>query len=306
MAAKFNRNLALLFGAQGQVGHELQQALAGIWTVVPLDVPDIDFSRPESMRAVVRGHRPEFIVNAAAYTAVDKAESETELALIVNAVTPGVLAEEAEALGATFVHYSTDYVFDGCKPSPYIESDVPNPLSAYGRTKLAGERAVRICKKHLILRTSWVVGVHGHNFIKTMLRLAGERDALRVVDDQIGAPTSAALLSKVTAGILAQMATQPPTETRWGLYHLTTKGETSWYGLARHVIARAIAMGLPLRVKLEGITPIGSVDYPTPAVRPTNSRLDTSKVRSTFAVELPDWKTAVDEVLDRILPAMKA
>ncbi len=306
MAAKFNRNLALLFGAQGQVGHELRQTLAGMWTVISLDVPDIDFSRPESMRAVVRDHRPDIIINAAAYTAVDKAESETELAFTINAVAPGVLAEEAEALGATFVHYSTDYVFDGRKPSPYVEIDTPNPLSAYGRTKFAGEQAVRVCKKHLTLRTSWVVGVHGHNFIKTMLRLSSERDALRVVDDQIGAPTSAALLSKVTAEILSQMAMQPPTDTRWGLYHLTTKGETSWYGLARHVIARAIAMGLPLKIKLEGITAIGSIDYPTPAMRPANSRLDTSKLCSTFNVELPDWETAVDDVLDRILPAMKA
>jgi dTDP-4-dehydrorhamnose reductase len=306
MVAELNNCVTLLFGANGQVGYELRQALAGSATLIPLDVPDVDFSRPDTLRAIVRGHRPDIIINAAAYTAVDKAEGEAELAFAINAEAPGVLAEEAEALGACMVHYSTDYVFDGHKTTPYIEKDTPNPLSTYGRTKFEGEQTVRVCQRHLTLRTSWVIGVHGHNFIKTILRLASERDALRVVNDQYGAPTSAALLSKVTAGILSQMVTQPATDARWGLYHLSAKGETSWYGLARYVIARAIAMGLHLKLTPEAITPVGTMDYPLAATRPANSCLDSSKLRSTFVLTLPSWQTGVDDALDRLIPAMKA
>ena len=305
MATKLSDCVVLLLGAQGQVGHELQQALGGGAAVVSLDVPDVDFSQPDTLRAVVRHHRPDVIVNAAAYTAVDKAESETKLARLVNAVAPGVLAQEAQALGACMVHYSTDYVFDGRKPSAYVETDTPNPLSVYGRTKHEGDQAVRFCKRHLIFRTSWVVGTHGHNFIKTMLRLARDQNVLRVVDDQFGAPTSAALLSKVTVEVLSQMATQPPTDARWGLYHLTAKGKTSWHGLACHVIARATAMGLPLTVKPEAITPVATADYPLPATRPANSCLDTSRIRSTFVPKLPSWESGVDDVLDRLIPAIK-
>jgi dTDP-4-dehydrorhamnose reductase len=304
MGAEVSRRVALLFGSRGQVGHELQLTLAASATVI--SVPDVDFSQPDSLRAIVRQHQPDIIVNAAAYTAVDKAESETELAFVVNAVAPGVLAEEAEALGACLVHYSTDYVFDGRKSSPYDETDMPNPLSAYGRSKREGEQAVRLCRRLLTFRTSWVFGAHGHNFVKTVLRLAGERDAFRIVDDQFGAPTSAALLAKVTERILRQMAGQPSSDARWGLYHLVAGGETSWYGLARHVVARAGAMGLPLRATLEAITPIATGDYPLPATRPANSRLDTSKLRSTFVLTLPDWATGVNDVLSRLIPAMKA
>ena len=306
MATKSSRPVALLFGAQGQLGHELRQALPELSTLISFDVPDVDFSEPNSLRAVVRRHRPDVIVNAAAFTAVDKAESEVELAFTINSVAPKILAEEAEALGACMIHYSTDYVFDGCKSSPYLEIDAPNPLSVYGRSKLEGEQAVRICKRHLTFRTSWVIGVHGHNFIKTMLRLAGEREELRVVDDQVGAPTSAVLLSQTTAQILSRMVTQAPTDARWGLYHLTAQGATSWYGLARHAITRATAMGLPLRVKPTTLTPITTADYPLPAARPANSRLDTSLLRSTFALTLPKWNVGVDDVLDRLLPTMQA
>ena len=295
----------LLLGANGQVGNELRHTLPALGSVVALDVPDIDFSRPESLRDVVRAHRPRIIVNAAAYTAVDKAESDSELAFTINAVAPGVLAEEAEALDACLVHYSTDYVFDGRKPSPYVETDATGPLSVYGRSKLEGERAVQACEKHLTLRTSWVIGAHGQNFIKTMLRLAGERDALRVVADQVGAPTSAALLADVTAKALSHMAERPANDSRWGLYHLTAAGETSWHGLARHVIARAGAMGLPLKTKPEAVLLITTAEYPTPATRPANSRLDTSKLRSAFAVTLPDWTVGVNAVLDRLIPEMR-
>lgn len=304
MATETGRRIVLLFGARGQVGHELREALAEANTLI--SSPDVDFRNIDSLRAVVRQHRPDIIVNAAAYTAVDKAESEVELAFAVNAIAPSVLAEEAEALGACMIHYSTDYVFDGRKPWPYVETDTPNPLSVYGRSKLDGERGVDVCKRHLTFRTSWVIGSHGRNFAKTILQLGGEQDTLRVVDDQIGAPTSAALLSKVTAMIVRQMESRPASDARWGLYHLTAKGETSWYGLARHVIVRAIAAGLPMRVKPNAITPVTTADFLLSAMRPANSCLDTFKLCSTFGVTLPAWEIGVDDELDRLLPAMKA
>lgn len=305
MADEMSRGTVLLFGANGQVGNELRRTLRALGTVVALDIPEVDFSRPESLRDVMRAHRPRIIVNAAAYTAVDKAESESELAFTINAGAPGVLAEEAEALDACLVHYSTDYVFDGRKQLPYVEVDAPNPLSVYGRSKLEGERAVEACKKYLIFRTSWVIGTHGHNFVKTMLRLAGERDTLRVVADQIGAPTSAALLAAVTAKTLSQTAERLPGDSRWGLYHLAAAGETSWHDLARHVIARAGAMGLQLKTKPEAVAPISSAEYPTPATRPANSRLDTFKLRSAFGLTLSDWTVGVNDVVDRLIPEMR-
>ncbi len=305
MADEMSRGTILMFGANGQVGHELQHTLTALGQIVTLDVPEVDFSRPDSLRTMVRRHRPRIIVNAAAYTAVDKAESASELAFAVNAAAPGVLAEEAEALDACLVHYSTDYVFDGRKASPYVETDAPNPLSVYGRSKLEGERAVQACKKHLIFRTSWVIGTHGSNFVKTILRLAGERDSLRIVADQLGVPTSAGLLAEVTAKILSQMAERSPDDARWGLYHLVAAGETSWHGVARHIIARTSALGLPLKAKPESVAPIATADYPLPAMRPANSRLDTSKLRSAFALTLPDWTVGVNDVLDRLIPEMR-
>jgi dTDP-4-dehydrorhamnose reductase len=291
----------LLLGANGQVGHELQRSLAPLGAVTALDFPEVNFAEPELLREIVRKLRPAIIVNAAAHTAVDKAESEPALAEALNARAPGVLAYEAQLLGAILLHYSTDYVFDGTKDGFWTETDAPNPLSVYGRSKLAGEEAVRACARHVTFRTSWVIGAHGNNFIKTMLRLACERDSLRVVADQYGAPTSAALLADVTAAILTQMKTAPAGDSRWGLYHLVASGETSWHGLAQHLIGYAAAHGAGLKARPETVSPIGTADYPTPATRPANSRLDTSKIRGTFGVNLPNWTVGVNDVLDRIL-----
>ncbi len=291
----------MLLGASGQVGHELRRTLASLGQVIGLQRPGADLSAPQSLRAIVRELRPQVIVNAAAHTAVDQAEREPELARTINAVAPGVLAEEARALGACLVHYSTDYVFDGLKNTPYDESDVPNPLSVYGRSKLSGERAVaEACARHLILRTSWVVGAHGANFLKTILRLAAERDSLRVVADQHGAPTAAALIADVTARALETLVQASERDARWGLYHLVAGGETSWHGYARHVIGRARELGMALRAAPDAVAPILTADYPTPAKRPTNSRLCTARLRAAFAVELPDWRQGVDQVLEQL------
>ena len=291
----------LLLGCNGQLGYESQRTLPALGMVEACDFPEIDFSQPECLRALVREVRPDVIVNAAAYTAVDKAESEPDKAHLINAVAPGVLAEEAAALDAILVHYSTDYVFDGTKAGAYVETDPTCPLSVYGRTKRDGEIAAARCPRHLVFRTSWVVGAHGKNFVKTMLRLAGGHEALRVVADQFGAPTSAKLLAEVTAVVLNRMRGAPASDPRWGLYHLVAGGETSWNGLARRVIARASAAGLPLKTRPEHVVEIATADYPTPAKRPANSRLETTKLRTAFEIAPPDWTEGVDEVLDRIV-----
>lgn len=294
----------LVLGANGQVGHELPRTLHRLGQVIALDRSGANLSDPESLRQVVREHRPHAIVNAAAYTAVDRAESEPELAMTINAVAPGVLAEEARVLGACLVHYSTDYVFDGRKDAPYDECDAPHPLSSYGRSKLAGERAVAAAGgQHLTLRTCWVVGVHGANFLKTMLRLAAERDTLRVVADQHGAPTTASLIADVTADVLQVMLAASDGDKRWGLYHLAAAGETSWHGYARHVIGRARELGIPLKAMPDSVAAIPTADYPTPAARPANSRLDTTRLRKTFAVRLPDWRHGVDHMLEQLRAA---
>ncbi len=291
----------LLTGKNGQVGFELQRALAVLGEVVAIDSEDCDLADEAAIRRVVRAIRPDVIVNPAAYTAVDKAESEQALAQAINARAPGVLAEEAKALGALLVHYSTDYVFDGSKAGSYLESDTPNPICVYGSTKLAGERAIAAsCPRLLILRTSWVVGAHGGNFAKTMLRLAAERESLSVVADQFGAPTSAALLADLTAHLVRQ-AQQMPVDFAYGLYHAVAGGETNWHAYACHVIERARAAGKHIRVELDAIKPIGTADYPTPGKRPANSRLDTRLLRDTFGLHLPDWKIGVDHILDQIL-----
>ncbi len=291
----------LLLGANGQLGHELRRTLADLGQVIGLQRAGADFSAPQSLRAIVREHRPQIIVNAAAHTAVDRAEREPDLARTINSVAPGVLAEEAQALGACLVHYSTDYVFDGRKNTPYDESDVPNPLSVYGRSKLSGERAVaEACVRHLILRTSWVVGAHGANFLKTILRLAAERDSLRVVADQHGAPTAAALIADVTARALQTLVQASERDARWRLYHLAAGGETSWHGYARHVIGRARELGMALKAVPEAVIPISTAEYQTPARRPANSRLCTARLRAAFAVELPDWRQGVDQVLEQL------
>ncbi len=291
----------LLTGKNGQVGFELQRALAPLAQIIAVDHGQCDLANGDALRQLIRDLRPGIIVNPAAYTAVDKAEADRETAFAVNAVAPGILGEEAAKLGALVVHYSTDYVFDGNKDSAYTETDTPNPQSVYGLSKWQGEQALTASgARHLIFRTSWVVGAHGSNFARTMLRLAMERDSLGVVADQFGAPTSAALLADVTALLLRQ-AMREPGAFPDGLYHLTAGGETSWHAYACHVIETARAAGKPVRVAPMAIKPIATTDYPTSAKRPANSRLDTRKLRDTFSLTLPDWKAGVDHILQQIL-----
>ena len=292
----------LLFGKGGQVGWELQRSLAPLGDVVTLDHDSTDlcgnFADLPGLAATVRQVEPDVIVNAAAHTAVDKAESEPDLARTLNALAPGVLADEAQKLGAWLVHYSTDYVFDGSGEVPWRETDATGPLSVYGQTKLEGEQAVARCVRHLIFRTSWVYAARGGNFAKTMLRLAKERTQLNVIADQIGAPTGAELLADVTAYALRTVQIRPDLA---GLYHLAADGETSWHGYACHVLERACALGCPLKAGPAEVLAIDTVDYPTPAQRPLNSRLDTTRLRAAFGLHLPHWKTPVNRMLDEIL-----
>ncbi|PKO54374.1 MAG: dTDP-4-dehydrorhamnose reductase [Betaproteobacteria bacterium HGW-Betaproteobacteria-2] len=292
----------LLFGCNGQVGSELQKSLQPLGKVVALDMTSSefcgDFTKPEAIAETIRRVKPDVIVNAAAYTAVDKAESEPELAFLINAQTPDILAQEAEKIGAWLIHYSTDYVFDGSGVQPWKETDTPNPLNVYGTSKLQGERNIAAkCSKHIILRTSWVFAAQGANFAKTMLRLAQERDALSVVDDQIGAPTGAKLLAELTANIIPKVMHDASLA---GLYHAVAAGETSWYDYARFVIDCARKQGIEIRVKDENILPVGSDQFPAPAKRPANSRLDTSKLQQAFDIKLPDWQSGVEELLGDI------
>ncbi len=293
----------LLLGKNGQVGWELQRSLAPLGELVACDFDSpgdlkADFSQPESLRALVRSVRPHIIVNAAAHTAVDKAESEPDFARALNATAPGVVAEEAAALGATLVHYSTDYVFDGSGTQARDEDAPTAPLSVYGRTKLEGEERVRQSGcTHLILRTSWVYAARGGNFARTMLRLAAERESLKVIDDQIGAPTGADLLADVTALALQRLQTQPALA---GTYHCVAGGETSWHGYARHVIAWAHANGQPLKTQPEAVHAIPTREYPTPAQRPLNSRLSTARLQAAFGLRLPHWQAGVERMLAEI------
>jgi dTDP-4-dehydrorhamnose reductase len=289
----------LLLGKDGQVGHELCRTLPALGRVVPLDRPEIDFERPDTLAELVRGEAPDVIVNAAAYTAVDRAEAEPDRARLVNADAVAALAGAADRLGGLLVHYSTDYVFDGTKAGPYVETDVPAPLGVYGATKLAGERAAAAAGRHYVLRTSWVHGVHGANFVRTMLRLAREREELRVVDDQTGAPTSAALLAEVTATLIGR-ATRPASAPATGVYHLVPRGHTTWHGFARFILERARDRGLPLRVQPEAVQPIPSSAYPTPARRPHNSRLDTAKIAAALGITLPAWQDDAAPVVDAL------
>ena len=291
----------LVTGANGQLGFELQRALAPLGEVVACGRDACDLSNPDSIRAAIRAAKPDMIFSAGAYTAVDKAESEPDLARAVNATAPGILGEEAAKLGALVFHYSTDYVFDGTKPSAYREEDATNPLGVYGKTKLEGEKALAASgAAHLIFRTSWVFGAHGKNFIKTILRLASSRDELRIVADQFGAPTGAALLADASSHIAARYRRDGRENFPLGLYHLTASGETSWHSFAWHIVARAVAANSPIQATPERILPITTPEYPTPAARPANSRLDTSKFRAAFGLQLPDWTHGVDQVLDVI------
>jgi len=292
----------LITGANGQLGFELQRALAPLGEVVACGRDTCDLSNPDSVRDAVRAAKPDVIFSAGAYTAVDKAEAEPDLAHAVNAIAPGILGEAAAKLGALVIHYSTDYVFDGGKTAAYVETDVTNPLGVYGQTKLEGEQALIASNPvHIIFRTSWVIGTHGKNFIKTILRLAASREELRIVADQFGAPTGAALLADTSAHIAIRHLRERGMDFPFGLYHLAAGGETSWHGFARHIVAKAAAAHANLQATPERILPITTPEYPTPAARPANSRLNTSKFRSAFGLRLPDWKMGVDQVLDVLL-----
>ena len=294
----------LLLGKNGQVGWELQRALAPLGDVVALDFDSpgpltADFSQPESLAATVRAVAPQIIVNAAAHTAVDKAESEPAFARALNATSPAVLAREAAALGAWLLHYSTDYVFDGSGSTPWVEDSPTGPLSVYGLTKLEGEQAIRASGcRHLILRTSWVYAARGGNFAKTMLKLAKERDKLTVIDDQIGAPTGADLLADLSAHMLR--TAQQRAELA-GTYHAVAQGKTSWHGYARHVIEFARAAGQPIKVAANAIAPVPTSAFTTPARRPANSRMNTQKLQQAFGLVLPPWQTGVERMLTEVM-----
>ncbi|EKU82862.1 dTDP-4-dehydrorhamnose reductase [Massilia timonae] len=289
----------LLLGKDGQVGWELQRALAPLGELRACGRGEADFAVPESLRALVRDVAPDVIVNAAAYTAVDRAESDRDAAHDCNAVAPGVLAEEAAALGAWLVHYSTDYVFDGSKEGAWVETDAVNPLSVYGQTKVDGEERIRASgAMHLILRTSWVFAPRGGNFAKTMLRLAKERDSLSVVADQHGAPTGAELLADATALALHRIAALGADARRLsGTYHVAASGSTTWHAYATHVLAQAQEHGAVLKVAPDAVQPIATSAFPTPAMRPANSRLDCSKFCASFGLVLPDWRHHVNRMI---------
>lgn len=290
----------LLLGKNGQVGFESQRALAPLGEVIAIDYPDCDLTNPDSIRKAIRDCRPDAIVNAAAYTAVDRAEAESDIASAINARAPAVIGEEAARIGARVVHYSTDYVYDGTKPGPYTEADATGPLCVYGLTKRDGDEALAASgAAHFIFRTSWVFGSHGANFVKTMLRLAAERDRLNVVADQVGAPTPASLIADITAQVLAQTKFRP--ELPSGVYHLAAAGETSWHGFAQAIIRGAVARGVALRMLPEAVRAITTAEYPLPAKRPANSRLDATHLQTTFGLCLPHWQTGLDHVLSEIL-----
>jgi dTDP-4-dehydrorhamnose reductase len=293
----------LLFGKGGQVGWELQRSLAPLGELIALDVDSRqqcgDFTRLDDIAQTVRAIAPDVIVNAAAYTAVDKAESEPEQVRTINALAPGILARESRKLGSWLIHYSTDYVFDGSGSKPWVETDPTGPVSIYGSTKLEGEEAIRASGcHHLIFRTSWVYAARGDNFAKTMLCLAQERERLTVIDDQIGAPTGADLLADVTAHTIRTALQQPELS---GLYHLVAGGETSWHGYACFVLNLARQAGIELKVAEENVIPVPTSAFPLPARRPLNSRLDARNLQTTFDVHLPLWRTGVARMLTEIL-----
>jgi len=300
------RKKILLLGPNGQVGWELQRSLAPLGELVALDRHSTeteggcgDLTQLEALRQTVLAMRPDVIINAAAHTAVDKAESEPELARTLNALAPGVLAQAAHSVGALLVHYSTDYVFDGTGTAPWTEAAPTSPLSVYGRTKLDGERAIQASGcRHLIFRTSWVYAARGGNFAKTMLRLAAERERLTVIDDQHGAPTGADLIADVTAHAIRQVLQRPQDA---GIYHLAAAGETTWNGYARFVLDTARALKPEQQIKAQEVAPVPTSAFPTPAQRPLNSRLNTAHLRKTFGLVLPDWQHGVRRMLTEIL-----
>ncbi len=293
----------LLLGKNGQLGWELQRSLAPLGELIALDRHSTawcgDLADLQGLARTVRGVRPDVIVNAAAWTAVDKAESEPELARLINALAPGVLAQEARKLGAWLLHYSTDYVFDGSGSQPWIESDTPAPLSVYGQTKLDGEQQIAAhCARHLVFRTSWVYAARGANFAKTMLRLAQERERLTVIDDQFGAPTGAELLADVSAHAIRHVLQHPQ---HAGIYHLAAAGETTWHEYAKHVLAQAGRANTAINIIAKEVAPVPTSAFPTAARRPHNSRLNTARLQTTFGLALPPWQQGVDRMLAEIL-----
>ncbi|NOU21879.1 MAG: dTDP-4-dehydrorhamnose reductase [Methyloglobulus sp.] len=284
----------LLTGATGQVGWELARTLLPLGEVIAVNRDQADLADLNALRAVIWQHKPNVIVNPAAYTAVDKAETEQELAFLVNAEAPCVLAEEAKKIGALLIHYSTDYVFDGTQSLPYTEEDRPNPINVYGQSKLAGEQAIQsVACDYLILRTSWVYTGRGNNFLKTILRLAAEREELKIVADQIGSPTWARLIAETTAHIVRQaMLERQGNSFNSNIYHLTSSGSTSWHGFAQKIVDIVREQG-KLELKNRAIHPIPTTDYPLPAKRPANSRLSTHRLEQQFGLTLPSWDNAL-------------
>lgn len=285
-----NKPRILVLGRNGQVGWELPRSLAPLGEVVAVGRPEVDLADRRKLVRLVADVRPSMVINAAAYTAVDRAESESELAHSINAVAPGVLAEAARQIGAWFIHFSTDYVFDGTKRSPYVETDTTNPLGVYGRTKLVGERAVQaVGGRHLIFRLSWVYGLRGHNFLLTMQRLAREREELRVVSDQFGAPTWSGLVADAMVPVAERLLAGDAASDLTGVYHLACAGQTSWHGFASRIIERMPESERKART----VTPIATADYPSPAKRPACSVFDCSKLHRTFGIQLPDWEAGL-------------
>ncbi len=285
----------LLIGKVGQVGWELRRTLAPMAQVVCVDFPEIDLTSGDSIRQWVAQTKPGIVINAAAYTAVDKAESEQDRAMKINGVAPGILAEEAKKSGALLVHYSTDYIFDGTQTAPYVETDAPNPLGTYGRTKLAGDEAVRAAGgPHLIFRLCWVYGARGQNFMLTMMRLAREREKLRVVSDQVGCPTWSRMIAETTAQAVRQCAAAGDLGAFSGTYHLAASGSTSWHGFARSIVELMPAEDR----KCSQVEAIATSEYPTPTKRPAYSVLECGKLERTFGLRLPDWEDSLKQVLE--------
>lgn len=292
----------LLFGKNGQVGWELQRSLAPLGKLIAINSTSEDFcgdlANLAGIKQTIRKIVPDIIVNAAGYTAVDKAENEQEMAWLLNAQAPGVIAQEAKKLNARLIHYSTDYVFSGNNDQPYLETDYAEPLNVYGRTKLEGEKNILISGcSHLIFRTSWVYATHGNNFIKTILRLAQQREKLSIVNDQVGSPTGAELIADITAYALLTLRYKPDVS---GLYHLTAKGHISWYDFAKFILEYVENTNFSHKIQATNISPITSIDLPLPAKRPLNSRLNTGKLENIFDLILPDWQTGVSRTLMEI------
>ena len=296
----------VILGSNGQVGYELQRSLLPLGEVIALDRTQADLTQLEKLKQTLLDLKPNVIVNAAAYTAVDKAEEEHELAMLINGTAPGVIAEAAKQLGALVIHYSTDYVFDGTKKEPYTENDTPNPINVYGKTKLAGEEAIKkIDFDYLILRTTWVYAARGHNFLKTMLRLAKEKEELSIVADQYGAPTWARNIADVTAHILASAQKEQKNDKFIsGIYHLCATGKTTWHGFASAIIEYAKQLASADIIKTKKVLPIVTDDYPLPAPRPKNSQMDSSCLTARFGISHPEWneamKLCIDEVQEKI------